>query len=94
MIKSVQTGLASMLNNVVGDYGTNYGTNVAINAVDSSKVMLFLGSTYISRVEGIGIFNATIRLTTSTNLQISVPVRHPTSSVNNISLRWQVIEFY
>jgi hypothetical protein len=90
MIKSVQTGLASILNNVTGDYGTNYATNVTITAVDYSKCMLLLGTSFTSRINDVGIFNATIKLTSDTNLQISMPVRSPLG----VALRWQVIEFY
>lgn len=89
MIKSIQTGLSSILNNVVGDYGTGRGTNVTINSVDVNKCIILFGTSFVSRIDGVGTYSLTGKLTSSTNLQISVPV-----SGTYVPTRWQIIEFY
>lgn len=96
MIKSVQTGFANISNNVDSDHGSLRGTNITITSVDSTKCMLLLGTSFITRayssVTGnIAVFSATIKVTSNTNIQISLP---STATSQFVALRWQVIEFY
>lgn len=96
MIKSVQSGFAAITNNVTGDYGASRGTNITITSVDSSKCMVLLGTSFVSRAVSYysgssQIFNSSIKLTSNTNLQISIS---PATTGTPTSLRWQVIEFY
>lgn len=91
MIKSVQSGLSALSNNVAGDYGTNKGTNIAINYVNPTKTMVLVGISFLSRVDGVGIKNLSAVVTSNYNLQISIP---DTGYYTYTAVRWQVIEFY
>lgn len=89
MIKSVQTGFVNIANNVAGDYGNNLGTNVTISSVDVNKSMVYFGYDSASRINNVLLGPSTGKLTSSTNLQISVPY----SGYSYIPIRWQIIEY-
>jgi hypothetical protein len=90
MIKSIQTGLATLTNNITGDYGTSRGTDITISSVDTNKSMVYFGHDFACRVDGVLLGNSSGKLTSSTNLQISVPY----TGYTYVPIRWQIIEFY